>query len=47
MAVYEDIGTRVGYDVEQRETSGSVLATSTILLITALGLGLLWNGRLV
>jgi Ca-activated chloride channel family protein len=45
--VYEDIGTRVGYDVEERETSGSVLATSTILLVTALGLGLLWNGRLV
>jgi Ca-activated chloride channel family protein len=45
--VYEDIGTRVGFDIEQREASGSVLATSTILLVSALGLGLLWNGRLL
>ena len=45
--VYEDIGTRVGYDTQIRERSGPVLATSTILLVTALGLGLLWNGRLV
>lgn len=45
--VYEDIGTRVGYETQQRERSGPVLATSTILLISALGLGLLWNGRLV
>jgi Ca-activated chloride channel family protein len=45
--VYEDIGTRVGYETEQQERSGSVLATSTILLVAALGLGLLWNGRLL
>ena len=45
--VYEDIGTRVGYETQQREQSGPVLATSTILLVAALGLGLLWNGRLV
>ena len=45
--VYEDIGTRVGYETQERERSGPVLATSTILLVTALGLGLLWNGRLV
>jgi Ca-activated chloride channel family protein len=45
--VYEDIGTRVGYETQQRERSGPVLATSTILLVAALGLGLLWNGRLV
>ena len=45
--VYEDIGTRVGFDTQERERSGPVLATSTILLIGALGLGLLWNGRLV
>jgi Ca-activated chloride channel homolog len=45
--VYEDISTRVGYDTEQREASGGVLAASTVLLMTALGLGLLWNGRLV
>lgn len=45
--VYEDIGTRVGFETQQREQSGPVLATSTILLVAALGLGLLWNGRLV
>jgi Ca-activated chloride channel family protein len=45
--VYEDIGTRVGYETEQRERSGSVVATGTVLLVAALGLGLLWNGRLV
>ncbi len=45
--VYEDISTRVGYDTEQREDSGPVLAVSTVLLMSALGLGLLWNGRLV
>ena len=45
--VYEDIGTRVGFETEEREQSGPVLATSTILLVSALGLGLLWNGRLV
>jgi Ca-activated chloride channel family protein len=45
--VYEDISTRVGYDTEQREASGGVLAASTVLLMSALGLGLLWNGRLV
>ena len=45
--VYEDIGTRVGYETQERERSGPVLATSTILLVAALGLGLLWNGRLV
>jgi Ca-activated chloride channel family protein len=45
--VYEDIGTRVGYETERREVSGRWLAGSTVLLVTALGLGLLWNGRLV
>jgi Ca-activated chloride channel family protein len=45
--VYEDIGTRVGFETERREVSGRWLAGSTILLVTALGLGLLWNGRLV
>ncbi len=46
-AVYRDIGTRVGFETEAREVSGGVLAGATVLLIAALGLGLLWNGRLV
>jgi Ca-activated chloride channel family protein len=45
--VYKDISKRVGYDTEQREDSGPVLALSSMLLMGALGLGLLWNGRLV
>jgi Ca-activated chloride channel family protein len=45
--VYEDISARVGYDTDQRENSGPVLALSTVALMSALGLGLLWNGRLV
>jgi Ca-activated chloride channel family protein len=45
--VYEDIGTRVGFETERREVSGRWLAGATVLLVTALGLGLLWNGRLV
>ena len=45
--VYEDIGTRVGFETEQREVSGRYLAGATVLLVSALGLGLLWNGRLV
>jgi Ca-activated chloride channel family protein len=45
--VYEDIGTRVGYETEQREVSGRWLAGATVVLVAALGLGLLWNGRLV
>lgn len=45
--VYDDIGTRVGYETERRDVSGRWLAGATVLLVTALGLGLLWNGRLV
>jgi Ca-activated chloride channel family protein len=45
--VYDDISTRVGYDTDQRENSGPILALSTVALMTALGFGLLWNGRLV
>ncbi|HVF31662.1 MAG TPA: VWA domain-containing protein [Acidimicrobiales bacterium] len=45
--VYEDIGTRVGFEIERREVSGRSLAGATVLLVAGLGLGLLWNGRLV
>ena len=45
--VYEDIGTRVGFETEQREVSGRYLAGAIVVLVAALGLGLLWNGRLV
>jgi Ca-activated chloride channel family protein len=45
-SVYDDIGTRVGYETQQQEVSGSVLATATATLGLALGLAALWNGRL-
>ncbi len=45
--VYEDIGTRVGFETERREVSGGVLGGAAVLLVAGLGLGLLWNGRLV
>lgn len=44
--VYEDIGTRVGFETEQRDNSGPVLAAATTILASALAAGLLWNGRL-
>jgi Ca-activated chloride channel family protein len=45
--VYDDIGTRVGYETQQREVSGRYLGGATVALIAALGLGLLWNGKLL
>jgi Ca-activated chloride channel homolog len=46
-SVYKDIGTRVGYETEQRDASGPVLTVAVIALLAAAGLALLWNGRLV
>jgi Ca-activated chloride channel family protein len=45
--VYEDIGTRVGYETTQRDTSGGILAAGAFALVGAFGLGLAWNGRLI
>jgi Ca-activated chloride channel family protein len=46
-SVYKDIGTRVGYETEQRDASGPVLTFAVFALLAACGLALLWNGRLV
>jgi len=46
-SVYKDIGTRVGYETEQRDASGPVLTLAVIALLAASGLALVWNGRLV
>ena len=46
-SVYKDIGTRVGYETEQRDASGPILTLAVIALLAASGLALLWNGRLV
>lgn len=45
--VYEDIGTRVGYETTQRDASGGILAAGAFALVGAFGLGLAWNGRLI
>jgi len=45
--VYADIGVRVGYETERREVSGRYLGAATVMLMVGLGLGLVWNGRLV
>jgi Ca-activated chloride channel family protein len=46
-SVYKDIGTRVGYETEQRDASGPILTVAVIALLAASGLALMWNGRLV
>jgi Ca-activated chloride channel homolog len=46
-SVYKDIGTRVGYETEQRDASGPILTLAVFALLAASGLALIWNGRLV
>jgi len=46
-SVYKDIGTRVGYETEQRDASGPVITLAVVALLVASGLALMWNGRLV
>jgi Ca-activated chloride channel family protein len=46
-SVYEDIGTRVGYETTSRDASGGLLAAGAVALAGAFGLGLAWNGRLI
>jgi Ca-activated chloride channel family protein len=46
-SVYKDIGTRVGYETEQRDASGPILTLAVVALLAASGLALIWNGRLV
>ncbi|MGH8990983.1 MAG: VWA domain-containing protein [Acidimicrobiia bacterium] len=46
-SVYEDIGTRVGYETTTRDASGGLLAAGAFALVGAFGLGLAWNGRLI
>jgi len=46
-SIYKDIGTRVGYETEQRDASGPVLTLAVLALLVGSGLALLWNGRLL
>jgi Ca-activated chloride channel family protein len=45
-AIYKDIGTRVGFETEQRDASGPPLTLAVVALLIAAGMALLWNGRL-
>ena len=46
-SVYEDIGTRVGYETTRRDASGGILAAGALALVGSFGLSLAWNGRLI
>jgi Ca-activated chloride channel family protein len=46
-SVYKDIGTRVGYETQQRDASGPILTMAVVALLAAAGLALIWNARLV
>ena len=46
-SVYQDIGTTVGFETEQRDASGPLLAGAVVSLLAASGMALIWNGRLV
>jgi Ca-activated chloride channel family protein len=46
-SIYKNIGTRVGYQIEQRDASGPMLAVAVVALLAASWLALLWGGRLV
>ena len=46
-SVYDDIGTRVGYTIEQREIGTTFVAAAVVALTVAVGTGLLWSGRVV
>jgi Ca-activated chloride channel family protein len=45
--VYDDIGKRVGYEVEQREIGMAFVAAGALLLLVALAGSLLWTGRIL
>jgi Ca-activated chloride channel family protein len=45
--VYKDIGTRVGYTVREHEIGMTFVAIALVLLLAALGAGLVWSGRML
>lgn len=46
-SVYEDIGSRVGFEVEKREIGMTFVAVATAMLILALIGALVWTGRVL
>lgn len=45
--VYDDIGTRVGYEIELREIASLLSAIATLLLLGAVLMALIWTGRIL
>lgn len=45
--VYDDIGSRIGYEVEQREISLVFVTVGMVLLLAGLGAALVWQGRIL
>lgn len=45
--VYDDIGSRVGYEIERREIGTTFVAIGSLLLVGALGAALVWTGRIL
>ena len=46
-SVYEDIGTRIAYTVEQREIGTMFVVAALALLLAALAASLVWTGRIL
>ncbi len=45
--VYDDIGSRVGYELEQREIASRFVATGVLLLLLGVTASLVWSARLL
>ncbi|MEO6121230.1 MAG: VWA domain-containing protein [Acidimicrobiales bacterium] len=45
--VYEDIGSRVGFETEQRDISLTFVAAGVVLLLAGLAAALVWQGRIL
>jgi Ca-activated chloride channel family protein len=46
-SVYADIGTRVGYSVQQHEIGMTFVAIALVLLLAAVAAALVWTGRIL
>lgn len=46
-SVYEDIGTRIAYTVEQREIGTMFVVAALVLLLAAMAASLVWTGRIL
>lgn len=46
-AIYDDIGTRVGYTTERREIGMALVGAAAALLFAALAAALAWSGRVL